>query len=265
MKILNWISANRKLSLSFLLCPLFSIVTLSAAPPIPKHLINGYTLNGRIPIGSCWINESYPDSSAIVYTYEQLEGGKRAAEARGMFSYGITDLFLYDALDKFPIKGKEVAIMGSRTPSYECITLAWGGNPTTIEYNRVISEHPQVKAMTVDEYEKNPILFDAVISISSYEHDGLGRYGDPLNPIGDFIAMTKTKKMLKKGGLLYLAVPVGRDHFVWNAHRIYGKIRLPLLLEGWEVVGSFGFTDKDLNRDPNELYHPVFVLRPKDS
>jgi len=28
-------------------------------------------------------------------------------------------------------------------------------------------------------------LFDMVFSFSSIEHDGLGRYGDPLNPNGD--------------------------------------------------------------------------------
>lgn len=53
----------------------------------------------------------------------------------------------------------------------------------------------------MDEFEVNPRLFDAVVSISSYEHDGLGRYGDPINPDGDLIAMEKTKKMLKEDGL----------------------------------------------------------------
>lgn len=263
MNLLNCfpsVSKNAVFSIGF---SLMTIVQLIAAPPIPNDLIDAYTLHGRIPIGWCYGDESYPDSRPIIYTFEQIERGKRAAENRGLFSYGITDSFLYEALDRFPIKGKQVAIMGSRTPTYECITLAWGGHPTTIEYNKIISDHPELKAITVKEYEENPILFDAIISISSYEHDGLGRYGDPLNPIGDFVAMEKTKKMLKKDGLLYLAVPVGRDHFVWNAHRIYGKIRFPLLIAGWEIVGSAGFTQNDLDRDPNELYHPVFVLRPK--
>ena len=30
--------------------------------------------------------------------------------------------------------------------------------------------------------------FDAVVSFSSIEHSGLGRYGDALNPWGDLIA-----------------------------------------------------------------------------
>ncbi len=31
--------------------------------------------------------------------------------------------------------------------------------------------------------------FDMALSISSFDHDGLGRYGDPLDPVGDLKAM----------------------------------------------------------------------------
>ena len=71
---------------------------------------------------------------------------------------------------------------------------------------------------------------------------------------------------VKPGGLLYLTVPIGADVVAWNLHRRYGApvavvatasphsnpfhpppplpcsiqwagpIRLPLLLEGWDVV-----------------------------
>jgi hypothetical protein len=41
--------------------------------------------------------------------------------------------------------------------------------------------------------------FDVVLSISSFEHDGLGRYGDPLNPDGDLAAMRSTRRLLKPG------------------------------------------------------------------
>ena len=77
--------------------------------------------------------------------------------------------------------------------------------------------------MTPSEYDQNPMLFDAAFSISSFEHDGLGRYGCLINPWGDIQAMQKTKKMLKPGALLFIAVPIGKDRVYWNAHRIYGK------------------------------------------
>jgi SAM-dependent methyltransferase len=154
--------------------------------------------------------------------------------------------------------------MGSVTPWYESITLSKNGVPFTIEYNKIISEDPRIHTYTVAEFNQNPRKFDAVLSISSFEHDGLGRYGDPLDPFGDLKAMQKCKNLLVDGGIMFLAVPIGPDTLCWNAHRIYGRIRLPLLLEGWEVIDSFGFdqTDFDNNTNKNGCHQPVFVLKP---
>jgi Caenorhabditis protein of unknown function, DUF268 len=90
--------------------------------------------------------------------------------------------------------------------------------------------------------------------------------------------MRQMKELVKPGGLLYLAVPVGRDKVAFNAHRIYGRMRLPLLLFGWQAVASIGFEDEWMDRDTGfggnpttpqgELVHPeypeydpIFVLR----
>lgn len=43
----------------------------------------------------------------------------------------------------------------------------------------------------------------------SFDHDGLGRYGDPINPEGDLVAMGTVMDVLKEGGLLFLTVPIG--------------------------------------------------------
>ena len=45
---------------------------------------------------------------------------------------------------------------------------------------------------------------------------------------------------IKKGGHLFLQVPIGRDCVAWNAHQIYGEMRLPLLLQGWQVIDTKG-------------------------
>jgi hypothetical protein len=67
---------------------------------------------------------------------------------------------------------------------------------------------------------------------------------------------------LKPGGLLFLSVPVGFDALAWNAHRIYGRKRFPLLTEGWEVLDSFGFTEDRFDAKLGEWDpQPVFVLR----
>jgi hypothetical protein len=83
--------------------------------------------------------------------------------------------------------------------------------------------------------------FDMVVSISNFEHDGLGRYGDPIDPDGDLRAMNEMRSLVSPGGVLILGVPVARDAVVWNAHRLYGRVRLPLLLRGWSVEAFVGF------------------------
>lgn len=184
--------------------------------------------------------------------------------------YKRTDLDLYNVLEKYDIGSKTVAIMGSQAPWYESICISYGGNPTTIEYNELISKDHRLKVITVEEYNKSPFQFDIGLSIYSFEHEGLGRYGDPVSPDADLEAMEKMKSTIKKGGLLFLAVPIGLDAVVWNAHRIYGEIRLPLLLKGWKLIDSFGFDKELVHRDIGKgwdtslpdypSYQPALVL-----
>jgi hypothetical protein len=68
--------------------------------------------------------------------------------------------------------------------------------------------------------------FDVGFSISSFEHDGLGMYGDPLDPDGDLKAMRKMTERIKPGGLLFVAVPTGRDKLLFNNASIYGRVCL---------------------------------------
>lgn len=42
-------------------------------------------------------------------------------------------------------------------------------------------------------------LVDFAISYSSWEHDGLGRYGDPVDPWGDVKAMQRASCYVKPG------------------------------------------------------------------
>ena len=74
--------------------------------------------------------------------------------------------------------------------------------------------------------------------------------------------MREMQEMLLPGGFLLLSVPVGRDAVVWNAHRVYGKVRLRMLLEGWEVVETVGLEEGALNGDGGT--QPVLVLRHGD-
>ena len=244
-------------------CVLFSVCQAAPSKKIPSDLYGAFTMNKQIRVTYSYRDDSYVSDEPLEYTTEEIDAYIEKAKRHEVLYYGDTDLYLYDALNGFidKIYGKNVAVMGSVTPWYESILLAYGARPTTIEYNKIISDDPRLELLTVEKFQENPKKFDAILSISSFEHDGLGRYGDPINPFGDFEAMERTKSMLKKGGLLFLAVPVGEDHLYWNLHRIYGTIRLGLLLKGWEIVASFGYSYSDLKRPHSDHHQPIFVLR----
>jgi hypothetical protein len=53
--------------------------------------------------------------------------------------------------------------------------------------------------------------FDGVVTYSSLEHSGLGRYGDAINPWGDLITMAKAWCLTKSGGRMMVGVPTGPD------------------------------------------------------
>ena len=81
--------------------------------------------------------------------------------------------------------------------------------------------------------------FDALISYSSLEHSGLGRYGDNLNPWGDLITMARGWCLLRPGGRALIGVPTMReDAILFNACRIYGPVQYPHLFANWEQVYS---------------------------
>ena len=79
----------------------------------------------------------------------------------------------------------------------EAIILEAGARKiTTLEYLPLKSSHPQVGTIlpaTFAERFLNGTLdrYDVMVTFSSLEHSGLGRYGDGLNPFGDLITMAR--------------------------------------------------------------------------
>mmetsp|Transcript_30153 Transcript_30153/g.53033 ORF Transcript_30153/g.53033 Transcript_30153/m.53033 type:complete len:97 (-) Transcript_30153:110-400(-) len=79
--------------------------------------------------------------------------------------------------------------------------------------------------------------------------------------------MQNLNRILRPEGKLYLSVPIGPDVVAWNLHRRYGEFRLPKLLEGWEVVGRYGWDEEKLSapRHFTRSYEPILVLSPINS
>lgn len=56
--------------------------------------------------------------------------------------------------------------------------------------------------------------FDVVTAISTLEHIGLGRWGDPLHEDGDKKAVEEIARILKPGGRAIFAIPFGKERTV---------------------------------------------------
>lgn len=184
-----------------------------------------------------------------------------------------SDWVMYGLISyRLKINGSNACIFGSMEPYYELSLLSLGAaHVTTIEYNNLTYMHEQIT--TKSKFDFDALYhsttsgyrdsFDLALSISAFDHDGLGRYGDPLNPEGDLEAMARAKSLLKPGGVLILTLPIGPDLVVFNLLRRYGEIRLPMMLRGWTVVDRLFWDEERLTKASNyrQSYEPIFILQ----
>lgn len=194
---------------------------------------------------------------------------------------------------------KNVAVFGSMDPYFECVALFLGAKKvTTFEYNQLTfdTDGDDIEVVTGDEYsallhaakmgsDEDSVYkehFDVVISFSSFDHSGLGRYGDKISPDADIEAMRFARTVTRPGGRLFLTLPIGPDVCVWNLHRRYGAVRLPLMLAAFfgkeetcsnggdggssvlapfDVVG-LGWSEAKLREQApfTQTYEPVLIL-----
>lgn len=77
--------------------------------------------------------------------------------------------------------------------------------------------------------EKFAEYCDSLSCLHALEHFGLGRYGDPIDPHGYTAGLSNMAKILRRGGLFYLSVPVGKERVEFNAHRIFNPRSLVML------------------------------------
>ena len=174
--------------------------------------------------------------------------------------------FHLQAFEKYinSIKNKKVAVIGSQSPWIEAILVNCGAKEvTTVEYNVPICNHHIIKAISYTDFCNSSEKYDAIVSYSSIEHSGLGRYGDSLNSRGDIETMEQIYSSLNEDGLCFVGFPVGKDYIVWNAHRIYGTIRLKLMyLDKFKELEWIGCDKNYIYRCPKKTGNPEHTIQP---
>lgn len=218
-------------------------------PNLPPHQIKRfYTMDGAIPLneGFMWKEEQLENkNSVMIWSKEDIESQIRNVD-KMKGSYGQKRIVdeLRSHIEKIGMAGKSALVIGSQTPWVEILCLVAGASSvTTLEYAPILSLHPRIKVYTPrrfrSNYEAGKIgQFDVVVSFSSVEHSGLGRYGDALNPWGDILAVGRAYCITKKDGHMILGLPTGKDRVRWNANRVYGVHRWPLVTVNWIQINE---------------------------
>lgn len=86
---------------------------------------------------------------------------------------------------------------------------------------------------------------DSIKSLSCLhviEHIGLGRYGDPIDPLGSVKAALELQRVVNRGGNLFISLPVGRERVCFNAHRVHSPISVLKMFPQMKLI-EFSYVD----------------------
>ena len=217
-------------------------ISILFTPQIPKFLKANFTYQGRVPAEQVWMNDMDGQTHSLTWTEEEIESrraGFRAGARSGLYGKEVYEDIMKHLDTEMVVEGQHVLVIGSQVgcrqpvliaghlysfrlllfffqkPWIEALLLEYGAkHVTTVDYVEIKSTHPQVTTITPQQMSEKYLdgtltSFDSIVTFSSLEHSGLGRYGDDLNPFGDLIAMAKAWCVIKDGGKALVGVPSG--------------------------------------------------------
>ena len=261
-----------------------------ASPPeeLPAQWLDEFTMHGRLSVRKSYINDTLEahTGNALQRTAAITEGWQRekidgmVRQAQGLIrppkgkergssptSLGWAHWTRYRGLNRelwvgmhaSNVSGADVLVIGSESPWVEALCLGAGARRVmTLEYARILTDHPQVTTLTPPQFLARARAgtlprFQVIVTASSVEHSGLGRYNDGLNPWGDILAIARAWCVSAQHARLVIAVPTaehyrggeamderrarlnGQDAIVMNSQRTYGPVRYPYLVANWRL------------------------------
>jgi hypothetical protein len=104
---------------------------------------------------------------------------------------------------------------------------------------------------------------DSLSCLHAIEHFGLGRYSDPVDPLGYARGIINLSMLLLPGGRLYLSAPIGRQRVEFNANWIFNPATIVdtatisgLKLEELTVINQQGVI-RDILRPAHSDFHSL--------
>ncbi|WKY08000.1 hypothetical protein Q1695_007471 [Nippostrongylus brasiliensis] len=194
-------------------------------PPrdIPTELKDQYLLNNHVTLQKIYA-DTHPNKKDRVWSMIPQWMELPENELHKISAYGVHGKAVYHAFKHYPIHNKVGFVVGSESPWVEVYALLNGAKEvTTVEYQKLLIEGT------------NKVRYIHPVAFAEQWKE----YGDPLDPIGDLREVWKISCLLKQGGLLFLGVPRGDDVLVFNLHRIYGPLRLAIIMTGFEWLATF--------------------------
>jgi hypothetical protein len=258
---------------------------------LPAELRPAFDMDGRIPVLDAYFAPRHPPEDEVCFTAEQVAAlrhgfGSTAAEAAPSRAYSQVISQLLEAVDPLAEAigahvqtSMTVAVCGSVAPIYESLCLNAGAAPSALGFASIRSESHLIATASFADAVRSGRRFDRVVAGWLVAQAGMGLFDAALkvrahsdakpvstfdecalDPDGDLALMDQLKALIAPDGLLIAGVPVGPDLVAYNSARIYGPLRLPLLLQGFEEVARVGAGAGDDPADKPRLV--ALILRP---
>jgi SAM-dependent methyltransferase len=181
------------------------------------------------------VDESDDVTADVAGHLKAIAGGQRD------FAYPGHDSAVFRILEELvPERGlRRGADIGCATGCFPAMQIAAGIESCTVFEVREAEandERVQVRVQDLTDATDLEPEFDLITCLSTIEHIGLGRYGDPVDPWGDMKMAANLARLLRPGGVMLLSFPSGPGCVVWNKHRIYSPLRRDDLIRGLKLV-----------------------------
>lgn len=137
--------------------------------------------------------------------------------------------------------------IGSRLDGFIAHLLVFR-NVEVVDVRKLAVQIPGLRCTVADardlrQYEDGSL--DSVSCLHAIEHVGLGRYGDPVDPLGSWRVAAEICRVVTPGGYVYISTPIGRERLEFNGQRVFApqsviKMFSKLELEVFTVIDDEG-------------------------